>query len=609
MLEICQKGVFNSFNFSAKSLIYRSDSNTLMPINGTLMKSVFNLLLLTLLFWPLAAFAELPDNVASDFAVVEGVVVMPISDEYIIDLDARDGLNVSDVLTLVTPGEKIFHPVSKEVIGTVDNVVGFLQVTRIHSGYSYVRVLSEGLQPNNGARIKRFEQVPVRFVDNTEKGGELVRELKVNLPQFEWLAKDESERALLTFTLQDKLLEVRDLQENSLHRYTITEDHLLVDKDDAGQRPTVVTQSKPLKPLQKFANSVISSLGGTTNQDRFAEMDEAIIRQKQRDRQGIWMGPNIDGNPRVMAVADLDGDGRQEIAMVIDSRLLVARIIDGVYSEVAEITLPIRLQLLTMDAVDLDGNGRPELYLSALDRYAASSFVIEWTGEDYAITLRNVSWLLRAVTFPGEESPTLLGQRKAEDEQPFFGRVYKMDRDGDSLVEGEALELPSELNVFNFLPMIDERGRLNYVYSTQGDYLKVRSAEGVQMWESSQYFGGSEICYFPRPEYSDEMMQKTCMPQRKVMMPQNEILVAQNEGQRFIKNLRIFKNSRLVALGWNGYTLQESWRTASQSGYLADFAAADADNDGNIELVQLVRFQSKGLMNSARSSIVIYELE
>ena len=94
------------------------------------------------MFWPLAAIAELPDNVAVDFAVVEGVVVMPINDEYIVDLDARDDLNVGDVLTLVTPGERIFHPVSKEVIGSVDNVVGFLQVTRIYTGYSYAKVLT-----------------------------------------------------------------------------------------------------------------------------------------------------------------------------------------------------------------------------------------------------------------------------------------------------------------------------------------------------------------------------------------------------------------------------------------------------------------------------------
>ena len=56
------------------------------------------------------------------------------------------------------------------MIGSVDNVVGFLQITRIHSGYSYAKVLTEGLQPDNGAQIKRFEQVPALFVDATENG-------------------------------------------------------------------------------------------------------------------------------------------------------------------------------------------------------------------------------------------------------------------------------------------------------------------------------------------------------------------------------------------------------------------------------------------------------
>jgi hypothetical protein len=93
------------------------------------------------------------------------------------------------------------------------------------------------------------------------------------------------------------------------------------------------------------------------------------------------------------------------------------------------------------------------------------------------------------------------------------------------------------------------------------------------------------------------------------MLPGNKILLAQNEGQRVIKNLRLFNNSRLMAMDWNGFALLESWRTASQSGYLADFAAADADNDGKTELIMLVRFQRKGLIDKARSSIVIYDLE
>ena len=156
------------------------------------MKYLLKLILLSLVCWPLTALAALPDDIASDFALVEGVVVMPINDEYIIDLDARDNLAIGDILTLVTPGKKILHPVTKEVIGSVDNVVGFLQVTRIYSGYSYARVLTEGLQPDNGAPIKRFEQVPALIVDTSGSYSGLVRELKVNLPQFQWLAEGES---------------------------------------------------------------------------------------------------------------------------------------------------------------------------------------------------------------------------------------------------------------------------------------------------------------------------------------------------------------------------------------------------------------------------------
>jgi hypothetical protein len=92
-------------------------------------------------------------------------------------------------------------------------------------------------------------------------------------------------------------------------------------------------------------------------------------------------------------------------------------------------------------------------------------------------------------------------------------------------------------------------------------------------------------------------------------LPGGEILVAQNEGQRVVKNVPLYKNSRLVSLGWNGYSLVESWRTASQNGYMGDFAMADADNAGSEELVMIVRFQTKGLIDNARSSVVIYEME
>ncbi len=102
---------------------------------------------------------------------------------------------------------------------------------------------------------------------------------------------------------------------------------------------------------------------------------------------------------------------------------------------------------------------------------------------------------------------------------------------------------------------------------------------------------------------------QTYMPPRMVLMPGNEILVGQNDGQRMVQRFRRFNRSRIVALAWNGFSLVENWQTASQQGYLGDFSLADADNDGKAELVMVIQFMHGGLMEAARSSIVIYELE
>jgi hypothetical protein len=573
------------------------------------MNRVLPLLLLIVLLFPLTVLAELPENVAADFSVVSGTVVMPINDEYIVDLDDRNNLSIGDILTVVAPGKKILHPETGKMIGSIDDVQGFLQVSRIYSGYSYAKVLTDNLAPENGAPVKRFEQVPALLVNNTEENKDLARQVKVDLPQFEWLDSDDAARALLTFTLEEKHLDIRNQQGDQLHKYMVTSDDQLA--STAGSTPGRPAGShvkpKP-KMLQQFANNILGSFGAT-KESRFAEMDEAIIRQKQIDREGIWMGPSLAGRMTSLSVADLDGDGQQETAVVLDNKLLVTRIADEEIIKLAELDLPSRLQILTLDAVDLDGNGRSELYLSALNGYDAKSLVVEFTGVDYEIVDRYIPWLFRSIAFPGQQGSTLFAQRKAEDVNPFYGKIFHVKREGDRLLKGDEVPLPKKLNIFNFLPFQDEKQQLNYAYLTQGDYLKVVSAEGDNLWDSAVYFGGSDTCYMPRKEFKDEMLWPTCVPQRMTLMPGGEVLVVQNDGQRVVKKLSQFKASRLVALNWDGYSLLESWRTASQSGYLADFAVADANNDGRSDLVMAVRFRTKGVIEDARSSIVTYELE
>ena len=574
------------------------------------MNFTVKLLLLLLLCLPTIAFADLPEQVKADFAITDGLVIMPINDKYMVDLDARNNLRIGDILTVVSPGRKILHPVTKEVVGTVVEPIGFLQVTRILSGYSYAEALTPGLNVANGALLKRFEQVPTYFADTTAEGDKVMRQVMAYLPQLEWLLSSDKDRALLTFTLEGDTVEVKNTQGDSLHKYKVTDDQELA-TPKTSLRPSLSSEAKPkskAKPLQQLANDVIG-LFGKTNEDRFAEIDAAIIRQKQGALQGVWMGPNLSGAVSALAVADLDGDTLQETAVVLDNKLVIARISDGEFNQLAEVTIPVRLQVLSIDALDLDGNGRYELYLSAMNGNDLASFVVEFNGDDYEIVIANVRWFLRAVNLPDHQERVLLGQDKGGSRVPYSGHPFLISRDGSHLTKGAAVELPMPLNLFSFVPFADDQNGINYAHLTPGDYLKVFSQKGVDLWDSADYFGGSENSFFPRPEATDEMLAPARMSPRMIRTSNNEILAVQNDGQRLTQSYRKFKDSRIVSLSWNGFALVEQWRTSSQRGYLADFALADADNDGTDELVMAVKFKHKGLVDAARSAVVIYELE
>jgi hypothetical protein len=572
------------------------------------MKSLIKLLFCISLLSPVLALAELPKQVELDYAVLSGYVIMPINDEYIVDLDSSDNLHVGDILTLVKRGANIYHPETKEILGSVDIPTGFLQVTRINSGYSYAKLLSSDAEPKNGAQVRRFEQVPALFVDKTAGDGAIVRQVKMDLPQFKWLQTGDSDLPLLTFTLKPDALVVNTTDGSLLHRYSVSENQQLIAKTETVRRSYVNQSAKPEPGALKKAADSLLDVFNLTEDDPFAPENIGVIRPGSAEKKGVWMGPNISGNPVGIAVADLDGDGLQETAVALDHKLLISHISQGKYSEKAEVPIPTGIKILSLDALDLDKDGSPELYLTATLRHEMVSFVVKYTGSSYEIVIDKVKWYLRAVELPGE-GRVLIGQRKGSEKESFFGNPFYVHLKGNRLVKGDTIRLPGLSNMYSFVPFTDNENRLHYAYLSQGDYLKVVSAGGVELWSSGDYFGGSETCFDNRKGNDGDSVLPTCIRARLVKTPDNEILVSQNDGQRLMQRWRKYRKSRLVALTWNGHAMDESWRTASQQGYLGDFVVADADNDGANDLVMAVKFKHAGYLNKARSAVVIYAMD
>ncbi|HEX9777007.1 MAG TPA: VCBS repeat-containing protein [Geopsychrobacteraceae bacterium] len=563
------------------------------------MKPIFTLCLVLLLCWPLTALAALPQQITDDFSPLSGYLIMPVGDEYLVDLDASDRLRVGDILTLVVPGEKVIHPVTKEVLGSLDTVRGYLQVTRLKSGYSYARLLTAGLSPEKGAPLKRFEQVPAVFVAEPT-GAALRAELQAELAHLDWLDAQSDSSAVLIFTLTGDTLTVKDAAGAGLKTYHFS------DSDAPGVAGLMAApgaaQDKSL--LNRAANDLLGSIGLGEQEPSSAG---AGIIQSDKPQAGIWTGPNLKENPVGLVVGDFDQDGRQETAVAFENRLLITEIVQGEMVTEAEIEFATGTRLLSIDAIDLDGNGLPELYLSAVSGTVLNAQVVEYRDQTYQNTVSRIPWFLRVAELPdGERS--LLAQSLGSLDAPFSERSFRVNRTGDELTRGPSVSLPANITLFSFLPVASAENEPLFAYITGGEYLKVVSAQGDEFWGSEQHFGGTDVSFYPEHNANKELVNPVFVQQRLLKNAAGELLAVQNEGIRTFQRFRQFKKSRVVALAWNGFALQERWQTADQNGYLADIALADADNDGVEELVMVVKYQQKNLIQKGRSAIVIYEL-
>lgn len=565
------------------------------------------LLLLITLLLPWTALAEIPQGMESDFAPLSGYIIMPIGDEFLVDLDATANLQEGDILTLVMPGEKVVHPVTKEILGTIDIPKGYLQVSRLKSGYSYAKLLYSEIAPEKGNQIKRFEQVQTAL-KATDNKAELLQVLKTGLPQLDWLAEDSSTEPLLTFELAGQQLLVKNSSDTILHSYQLIDGQIVAPAAQPQRNHGFSVDADPAQNkgfLNRTANKLLDSVGlGNQKNDPFST--SGIIRNTDSN-DAIWMGDNLEGSPAGLVVADLDRDGLQETVVAFETRIAILKIKNGAMQEVDSISLPAGKAPLSIASADLDNNGAPEIYVTASKDYELASLAIEFRDNQYQIFQDNLRWFMTTAALPGEGS-VLLAQRQSNEASPFYGKPFRVTRSGDELSKGTELDLPLHVGLYGFSYAATGDGAPLVAYLSEDDYLRVVSPQGTALWESGDYFGGSEASFYNKEMGSNAEQMPIYIQKRIVQTAAGEIVVAQNEGLRVLERFRQFKNSRVIAFTWNGFALQEAWRTSEQNGYLADFAIADGDNDGTDELVMIVKFKHKSVLQKARSTVVIYEL-
>jgi hypothetical protein len=181
------------------------------------------------------AGAAVVDEIAGDLANISGYVVAVEGGEVIIDLDAASGAAVGDIFTVIQPGKQLVHPVTRKVLGHLEEVTGILKLTRLQTGFSFTRPIGESDRIQRGDPIRRYEHLKTVFWDYAGDGQPLFRRLQSALPMLKWEPYAETQKVrptepratgaaasgTLTFIYTGRKIEIRGPEFESLHVYPV----------------------------------------------------------------------------------------------------------------------------------------------------------------------------------------------------------------------------------------------------------------------------------------------------------------------------------------------------------------------------------------------------
>ena len=354
----------------------------------------------------------------------------------------------------------------------------------------------------------------------------------------------------------------------------------------------------------------------------------AIIRPQAQGAGGKTLNKtqNVKLALHDMVVADVDGDGRDEVVLAEKFEATVYRFQGQRLSRMATLSLSTQFKIAGLFGADLDNDGRAEIYLSGVKGTQVQSLAAQWQDGAWDYRFKGQSWYVRPLAVPGR-GLVLVGQG-AGMSQPFAGPVTELSVIEGKLQPSVTMALPPKAHIFNFsLANLDGTGDPEVVLVDESDYLRVMRSSGKLLWKSDDRFGGS-IRFVGgqdtlrhrggRPGHQEvdlidgEELRRIYLPTPIVVQDLNgdgldEVVVVKNgdSATRFLQNMKRLPSGEVMALGWNGLALTELWRTQKLDGYVASYDLRPGSPETKTLYVGLVLSRSLDDIFAAKESTVL----
>jgi hypothetical protein len=348
-------------------------------------------------------------------------------------------------------------------------------------------------------------------------------------------------------------------------------------------------------------------------------LNPAFISIKGRSQEnGFWKGPDMEVVLNGMAVGDVNQDSLQETILLTQNGIRIVQITDDRLHKLADIDSPRFTLGVGVDVADINDNGRPEIFVTALTtgRNALASYVVEFDGRRFQTLGSGLGWFFRVVPAPGK-GRMLLGQGQKSGQSPMAEPIVELQWKDQRYVVAKEILPAGKANALGVAAGdILNNGNPRVLAYDEYDHLQILSSQGERVWRGEKYFGGSPVYYALPRESPGDSPAKFYLPVRMVVADldgngRREVILPQNmdSAYRKLKKRRFYTEGKLLALQWDGLGMEQIWETRKLSGRIQDIAIADFDNDGVRELVAAVISQEKAVIGTnARSTVIAFEL-
>ena len=318
----------------------------------------------------------------------------------------------------------------------------------------------------------------------------------------------------------------------------------------------------------------------------------------------VWRSRRFKFPVTGLAMADVDGDGQTETVFTGEQEVQVFRSINGQFTKVTTFELEAFYTILTVDAADINANGRAEIFINCRNKqFLPRVFVFEWNGSDFTTIHEENFWFYRIGRDAQNDRVTLFGQRGRTD-TVLMGPAHHLAWTEGSYQSQAIIPLPKGASVFSLaFGDVTGDGVENVMVFDSKDQIRLLGPGGREEWRSADPFGGSDSWLMTVEEYRnsqkegylyDDKMPDTVfwVPHRILTVDvnrdgKNAVLVVQNRDMTkgVMQRTRVFRQGRFECLAWDNVGLVAQWRTRRFSGYISDYNIGDFDNDGSNELV------------------------